>query len=82
MIYGTVASSSVNHFADNIFKYIFLNEREWILISIPLKFVPMGQVSEWLSLAAFLGTVDIGDHIVHTSRVTTTYTLESLSSLT
>ena len=31
---------------------------------------------ERLSLLAFLGTVDIGVHIVHISRVITTYTLE------
>ena len=40
------------------------------------------QVSEWLSLTAFLGTADIGVHIVHTSRVIIAYALESLSSLT
>ena len=28
------------HFADDIFKYIFLNENVWILIKISLKFVP------------------------------------------
>ena len=39
-------------------------------------------VSEWLNLAAFLGTVDSEVHIVHISRVITAYTLESLSSLT
>ena len=31
---------------------------------------------ERLSLSAFLGTKDIGVHIVHISRVTITYTLE------
>ena len=40
------------------------------------------QVSEWLNLAAFLGTADSEVHIVHISRVTIAYTLESLSSLT
>ena len=44
------------------------------------------QASEWvgegLSLTAFFGTADIGVHVVHTSRVITTYTLESLSSFT
>ena len=38
--------------------------------------------SEWLSLTAFLGTVDIGVHIVHLSGVIVAYTLESLFSLT
>ena len=30
------------HFADDIFKYIFLNEKIWILIKFSLKFVPKG----------------------------------------
>ena len=37
---------------------------------------------ERLSLSAFLGTEDIGVHIVHISHVIITYTLEELSSLT
>ena len=40
------------------------------------------EVSEWLNLAAFLGTADSEVHIVHISHVITAYTLESLSSLT
>ena len=32
------------HFADDIFKYIFLNEKFCILIRISLKFVPKGQI--------------------------------------
>ena len=35
-----------------------------------------------LSLSAFLGTEDIGVHIVHISRAIVTYALEKLSSLT
>ena len=31
---------NVHHFADNIFKSIFLNENVWILLAISLKFVP------------------------------------------
>ena len=34
------------HFADNIFKQIFLNENCCILIEISLKFVPEARVSE------------------------------------
>ena len=30
------------HFADDIFKWIFLNKNVWISINISLKFVPMG----------------------------------------
>ena len=33
------------HFADYIFKCIFLNEDIWILIDISLKFVPKGQIN-------------------------------------
>ena len=33
------------HFADDIFKYIFLNENVLISIKISLKFVPKGQIN-------------------------------------
>ena len=33
------------HFADDIFKWIFLNENVWISIKIALKFVPRGLIS-------------------------------------
>ena len=33
------------HFADNIFKCIFLNENIWILIKISHNFVPKGQIN-------------------------------------
>ena len=33
------------HFADDIFKRIFLNENVWILIKISLKFVPKGPIN-------------------------------------
>ena len=33
------------NFADNIFKWIFLNENVWILIKISLKFVPQGPIN-------------------------------------
>ena len=32
------------HFVDDIFKYTFLNENEWISIEISLKFVPKGSM--------------------------------------
>ena len=34
-----------HHFADNIFKCIFLNENVWILIKISLKFIPKGLIN-------------------------------------
>ena len=33
------------HFADDIFKGIFLNENEWISINISLKYVPRGPIN-------------------------------------
>ena len=33
------------HFADNIFKCIFLNENVWIMVKISLKFVPKGAIN-------------------------------------
>ena len=33
------------HFAENIFKYIFLNDNAWISIKISLKFVPKGPIN-------------------------------------
>ena len=39
------------HFADDIFKCIFLNENVWISIEISLKFVPKGPINNipaWL----------------------------------
>ena len=34
-----------HHFADNIFKYIFLNEKLYISITISLKFLPKGPIN-------------------------------------
>ena len=34
-----------HHFADNIFKCIFLNENVWIPIKISLKFIPKGPIN-------------------------------------
>ena len=34
------------HFADDIFKCIFLNENFWIPIKISLKFVPKGSIND------------------------------------
>ena len=37
-------------FADDVFKYVFLNENVWILIKISLKFVPKGLINNILAL--------------------------------
>ena len=45
---GTINSSSPGqngfHFADDIFRRIFMNEQFYILIQISLKFVPKGPI--------------------------------------
>ena len=33
------------HFADDVFKYIFLNENMWIPVKISLKYVPKGPIN-------------------------------------
>ena len=38
------AETNGRHFADDIFKCIFLNENVWFAIEIPLKFVPKGSI--------------------------------------
>ena len=39
------AETNGRHFADDIFKCIFLNENVWIPIKIALKFVPKGPIN-------------------------------------
>ena len=38
------------HFADGIFKWIFVNENVWITIKISLKFIPKGPINNYPSL--------------------------------
>ena len=40
------------HFADDIFKCVFLNEDIWISINISLKFVPMGPINNISSIGS------------------------------
>ena len=44
-IYYIEAETNGRHFADDIFKCIFLNENVWIPIKISLKFVPKGPIN-------------------------------------
>ena len=49
-------SQNGRHFADDIFKGIFLNENIWIPIKISLKFVPKGPVDNipaWVQIMAW-----------------------------
>ena len=49
------------HFADDIFKCIFLNENVWISIEIPLKFVPKGPINNIPALVQIMGWRRPGD---------------------
>ena len=49
------------HFADNIFKYIFMNEKFCILIRISLKFVPKGLISNKSALVQVMAWCRTGD---------------------
>ena len=48
-------------FADNFFKYIFLNEKFCILIKISLKFVPKGPIDNNPALVQVMAWHRIGD---------------------
>ena len=49
------------HFADAIFKCIFFNENEWILLKISLKFVPKGQINNIPALVQIMAWRRPGD---------------------
>ena len=49
------------HFADDIFKYIFLNENVWIIIKISLKFVPKGPINNIPELVQIMAWRQLGD---------------------
>ena len=49
------------HLADDIFKYIFLNENVWIPIKISLKFVPKGRINNIPALVQIMAWRRPGD---------------------
>ena len=49
------------HFADDIFRYIFVNEKFCILIKISLKFVPEGPVDNYSALIWIMARCWIGE---------------------
>ena len=70
VITRTISLSQVNtlrprqngrHFADDIFKYIFLNENVWIPIRISLKFVPKGPINNIPALVQIMAWRRPGD---------------------
>ena len=49
------------HFADGVFKCIFLNENVWILLKISFKFVPKGPINHIPSLVQIMARRRPGD---------------------
>ena len=49
------------HFADDVFKCIFLNENVWILLKISLKFVPKGRINNIPALVRIMAWRRSGD---------------------
>ena len=49
------------HFADNIFTHIFINENVWISINISLKFVPKGPINNIPALVQIMAWRHSGD---------------------
>ena len=49
------------HFADDIFKCIFLNENDWISLKISLKFVPKGPINNIPALVQIMAWRRPGD---------------------
>ena len=49
------------HFADDIFKRIFLNENEWISLKISLKFVLQGRINNIPALVQIMAWRRPGD---------------------
>ena len=52
---------NICHFADDIFKCIFLNENVWILIKISLKFVSNGPINNTSALVQIMAWYRPGD---------------------
>ena len=62
MTLGWVSSrQNGRHFADDIFKCIFLNENVWIPIKISLKFVPNGPINDIPALVQIMAWRRSGD---------------------
>ena len=55
------ADKNGRHFADDIFKCIFLNENVWISLKIPLKFVPKGPINNIPALVQIMAWHRPGD---------------------
>ena len=63
----TEARQDGRHFADDIFKCIFLNENIWITIKISLKFVPKGPINNIPTLVQIMSWRQPGDKPIWTN---------------
>ena len=57
-------SQNVRHFADDIFKCIFLNDDVWIPITFSLKFVPKGPTNNIPALVQITARRRAGDKLL------------------
>ena len=78
------------HFADNIFKCIFMNEKFCILIRISLKFVPKGlidnksalvQVMAWRRTGVLMGSLNAGHRVVVITTIPTERIMERMYTI-
>ena len=53
-----------SHFAGDVFKYIFVNEKFYISINISLKFVPKGPINNIPALVRIMAFCRIGDELL------------------
>ena len=60
----------LNKMADDIFKYIFVNEKFYILINTSLKFVPKGQINNIPALVQIMAWCQVGDKPLSEPMVT------------
>ena len=60
---------NIRHFADDIFKYICINENVWILNTIWLKFVPKGSIDNNTELVQIMASRQSGDKLLFESMM-------------
>ena len=58
------------HFAEDIFKYIILNENVWMLIQVLLNFIPKGPINNIPALSQIMAWRPIGDKPLYETMLT------------
>ena len=58
------------HFADDIFRCIFVNENFYILVKISLKFVPKGPIDNNPALVEIMAWLRLGDKLLSEQMLT------------